>query len=412
MDDAVMTDTAAVSITDLLRDPAVRADPYPTYAELQAMGPLVRDRLGPRIVTRHAEAFTVLRDARFSANSRHQPNYAQFKELATQVGLGDVQDLFERLMLFADPPDHTRLRRIVGKAFTPRVVENMRPRIAAIVDDLLDAVADDGGTELVEALAFPLPVTVISDMLGVPAADHPMLRAWTAEAVKALDPSDDMMVLFPAAEAIRAMRVYFDGLVEERRQHLGDDLLSALIVAEDEGDRLTHDELLDTTILLFGAGHETTVNLISGGVLNLIRHPDQLERLKDDPSLIASAVEELLRFGPPVQLTARIATEDVELAGQPISRGTELVVLVAGANRDPEVFSDPNQLNLARPDNRHLAFGGGIHLCLGAPLAREEGPEGIRPVVGRVPRMALGTEDIDWKPTSTIRGPARLDLAW
>ncbi|MEJ7582744.1 MAG: hypothetical protein WKF43_01410 [Acidimicrobiales bacterium] len=216
-----MSNTQLTSLADLLQDPAVRADPYPTYARIREMGPLVPTTFGSFIVTRHADCFTVLRDARFSSNARHQAGHEQFVELAEQVGLSDLEDLFERVMLFADPPDHTRLRRIVGKAFTPRAVEAMRPRIAATVDRLIDPIAADGGADLVEALAFPLPVTVISEMLGVPAEDHPQLRAWTALAVKALDPADDISVLFPAAEAIRAMRSYFDDLVQDRRRHPG-----------------------------------------------------------------------------------------------------------------------------------------------------------------------------------------------
>jgi len=407
-----MSDTQTVSIAELLKDPEIRADPYPTYARLRETGPLVPTIYGTLIVTRHADAFTVLRDARFSSNARHQAGHEQFVEMARQLGLADLQDLFERVMLFADPPDHTRLRRIVSKAFTPRTVEDMRPRIAAIVDGLLDAVEPAHGADLVEALAFPLPVTVISEMLGVPAEDHVLLRGWTAEAVKALDPSDDMTVFFPAAEAIRAIRAYFDELVLERRKAPGDDLLSALIVAEDAGDRLTHDELLDTTILLFGAGHETTVNLIAGGVLNLLQHPAELRRLQSDPALITTAVEELLRFGPPVQLAVRMATTDLEVAGERIEQGTELVPLIAGANRDPGVFAQPDRLDISRGDNRHLSFGGGIHLCLGAPLARIEGQEAIGRLVRRFPNLALATEEIEWKPTTTIRGPARLRLSW
>jgi cytochrome P450 len=401
-----------VSLIELMQDPEVRADPYPTYARLQAMGPVLPTLFGGWLLTRHAEVFSVLRDARFSSNSRHNVGYEQFVELARQLDLSDLQDLFGRVMIFADPPDHTRLRRIVGKAFTLRAVEDMRPRIAATVDRLLDGVAVDGGADLVEALAFPLPVTVISDMLGVPDEDHEMLRAWTAEAVKALDPSDDMTVFFPAAEAIRAMRSYFDELVGRRQGAPGPDLLSALIAAEDQGDRLSHEELLDTAILLFGAGHETTVNLIAGGALNLLCHPNELARLRADPALITNAVEELLRLGPPVQLTARIATADVELAGQAIAKGTEVVALIAAANRDPEVFENPNRLDIGRQDNRHLSFGGGIHHCLGAPLARIEAQEALGHLIRRFPDLALDERDIEWKPTSTIRGPQHLALVW
>ena len=406
-----MTEMADLSLLELLRDPEVRRDPYPSYNEIRERGPLIEAPFNTLLATRHAEVFTVLRDARFSSNAKHQENHDQFKALAEQVGLGDLEELFERVMLFADPPDHTRLRRIVGKAFTPRAVEAMRPRIAEIVDARLDRFAEEGGGDLVEALAFPLPVTVISDMLGVPDDDHQMLREWTSAAVKALDPSDDITVLFPAAAAIREIRGYFDRLVNDRRRSLGDDLLSGLIAAEDEGDRLTHDELLDTTVLLFGAGHETTVNLISGGVANLLLHPTEERRLRDDPRLIGAAVEELLRFGPPVQVSARIATTDVELAGRVVRKGTQVIAMIAAANRDPSVFPDPDLLDITRADNRHLSFGGGIHLCLGAPLARVEAQEAIGRLFQRFANLSLLDDTIEWKPTSTLRGPAALPLA-
>ena len=401
-----------VSIADSLRDPAVKADPYPLFRRFQERGRFVPTVFGGLLVTRHSDCFAMLRDNRFSSSNRHEGGYEQFKELARQVGFADLFEMMDRVMLFADPPDHTRLRRLVGKAFTQRAVEEMRQRIAAIVDERLDLAAANNGMEIVEDLAFPLPVTVISQMLGVPLADQTQLRAWTSDAVKLLDPNDDVMSILPAAQSVREMREYFDALVVERRQAPGDDLLTALIAAEDEGDHLAHDELLDTMILLYGAGHETTVNLISGGVLNLLRHPEQLQRLRDDPGLIGSAVEELLRFGPPVQVTARTATTDVEIDGQQISRGQQCVVMIAGANRDPEVFEDPDTLDIGRQDNRHLSFGGGIHLCLGAPLARIEGQEAILRLVQRFPTLALADDDVEWKPTQTIRGPAQLRLTW
>ena len=405
-----MTNTET-SLLELLKDPDVRRDPYPTYDRLRGMGALVEAPYDTLLATRHAEVFTVLRDARFSSNARHQANHEQFVQMAEAVGLGDLEQLFERVMLFADPPDHTRLRRIVGKAFTPRAVEAMRPRIAEIVDRQLDVLAEHEGADLVEDVAFVVPVTVISEMLGVPTEDHPQLRAWTAAAVKALDPSDNIAELFPAAEAIREMQTYFDGLVEERRRSPGDDLLTALIAAEDEGDHLTHDELLDTTILLFGAGHETTVNLISGGTINLLRNPDEATRLREDPSLDASATEELLRFGPPVQVSARTATTDVELAGRQVPKGTQVIAMIAAANRDETVFENPSVLDIGRQDNRHLAFGGGIHLCLGAPLARLEGQEALGRLFRRFPDLALVDDEVEWKETSTLRGPARLPLS-
>jgi len=406
------TDIEPISVIELTRDPANRSDPYPLYERIRAMGRVVPTMFGGGVITSHADCFAVLRDNRFSSSNRHQAGYEDFRTMAEQLGIGDLFSMMDRVMLFADPPDHTRLRRLVSKAFTPKAIEEMRARIQRIVDDCLDRAAAKGGMEIVEDLAFPLPVTVISEMLGVPTEDNQQLREWTAQAVKLLDPSDDVAELLPASGHVVAMRDYFDGLVASRRKELGDDLLSALIAVEDDGESLTHDELLDTMILLFGAGHETTVNLISGGMLNLFRHPDQLQRLRDDPSLIGNAVEELLRFGPPVQFSGRTATTDVTFGDVTFEKGQQLIVLIAAANRDPDVFDDPQTLDIGRQDNRHLAFGGGIHLCLGAPLARVEGQEAILRLVQRFPDLRLVDEEVEWKPTTTIRGPARLDLTW
>ena len=407
-----MTDTRELPILEVLKDPATKADPYPFYKTLLEKGPILPLPFGGRVLTRHADCFNVLRDARFSSNDEHKEGWENVSEMIRQIGYEDLLGLLTRLMLFAAPPDHTRLRRLVSKAFTPKAIEEMRPRIAQIVDSILDDADAQGEIEVVDDLAFTLPVTVISEMLGVPMDDHDQLRQWTSAAVAALDPGDNVMDLLPAAEALRAMRVYFGDLADERRKAPGDDLLSALIAAEDDGDSLSRDELLDTMLLLFAAGHETTVNLISGGMLNLLRYPSELERLVADPTLITTAVDELLRFGPPVQFSARTTTMEVDVAGETLPKGTELLVLIAAANRDPDVFADPDVLDIGRPDNRHLAFGGGIHLCLGAPLARVEGQEAIGRLVRRFPGLRLVDDAVEWKPTTTIRGPKRLALSW
>jgi len=399
-------------LVEEMADPAKKANPYPVYEKMYELGPILSTEWGEFFLTRHADCFNVLRDARFSSNMEHREGFGSITDLVRQLGYEDLVSLMTRVILFADPPDHTRLRRLVSKAFTPRAIEEMRPRIAAIVDDILDDADARGEIELVDDLAFKLPVTVISEMLGVPMDDHEQLRAWTSLAVAALDPTDNPQALLPAADALREMRTYFDDLVEVRRHDLGDDLLSGMIAAEDEGERLSHDELLDTMLLLFAAGHETTVNLISGGTLNLLQNPAELERLVADPTLITSATEELLRFGPPVQATARTTTTDVEIAGEPLAKGTQVIVMLAGANRDPQVFAEPNALDIGREDNRHLSFGGGIHLCLGAPLARVEGQEAIGRLVRRFPTLKLVDDQVEWKPTTTIRGPARLPLTW
>jgi pimeloyl-[acyl-carrier protein] synthase len=399
------------SLDEALRDPAVHADPYSLYAEVRSWGPWVQTPYG-KVVSHHAEVTAALRDPRLSSSSRHQAGYPQFVELANQMGLSDLLAVQDRMMLFADPPDHTRLRRLVSKGFHLRAVEDMRPWVEQLVDDILDSVAPDGGMDVTATLAYPLPVTVICQMLGVPVEDRPLFEDWTRAAVRAIDPGDDFTVFFAARDAFVSYGEYFEGLIAERRRHPGDDLLSALLTAEDEGDRLTRDELLATMVLLFVAGHETTVNLIGNGLLALLRHPGELERLRDDPSLDADAVEELLRFDAPVQLTARNATTDLEVAGIEVPKGEQLVLLLAAANRDEAAFASPDVLDIGRTDNRHVAFGGGIHLCLGAPLARVEAQAAIGRLVRRFPSLALAGGDPAIKETVTLRGPEALPVTW
>jgi cytochrome P450 len=318
-----------------------------------------------------------------------------------------------RPFLSLDPPDHTRLRAIVNKAFTPRVVENLRPRVRQIVDDLLDAAEKRGAMDVIEDVAYPLPVNVICEMMGVPAEDNVTFRAWSAEVARSLDPEDVIPqdVREKRERVFDQFRNYFSNLIEQKRARPGDDLLTALIQAEDAGDRLTHDELLATCILLLIAGHETTVNLVGNGMLALLRHPDQFALLRSDPSLIKTAIEELLRFDPPVQFTSRIALEEMTLeGGAHLDKYQQAVILLAAANRDPAQFSDPDRLDITREDNRHLAFGLGIHFCLGAPLARVEGQIAIGEMVRRFPNMRLAVEQPPYKEQITLRGLAELPV--
>lgn len=399
------------SLDAALKEPANHLDPYPLYARIREWGPWVQTPYG-KIVSHHAEVSAALRDPRLSSNMRHQAGYPQFVELASQMGLSDLLAVQDRMMLFADPPDHTRLRRLVSKGFHLRAVDELRPWVEQLVDEILDSVADGGGMDVTAQLAYPLPVTVICQMLGVPVADRPLFEDWTRAAVRAIDPGDDFTVFFAARDAFNAYGEYFEGLIAERRKRPGDDLLSALLAAEDEGERLTHDELLATMILLFVAGHETTVNLIGNGLLALLRQPQELARLRDDPALDPSAIEELLRFDPPVQLTARNATADLEVAGMEVPRGEQLVLLLGAANRDEAAFASPDVLDLGRTDNRHVAFGGGIHLCLGAPLARLEAQAAIGRLVRRFPTLALAGDAVEIKETVTLRGPVSLPVTW
>jgi cytochrome P450 len=308
-------------------------------------------------------------------------------------------------MLDADPPDHTRLRALVSKAFTPRLIERMRPRVQEIADALLDVVQDRGKMDLIDDYAFPLPITVIAELLGVPAEDRNRFREWSDAAVSG-DTSREYLerVLIPHMQAFTD---YLRAMFEEKRENPEEDLVSALVRAEEAGDKLGEDELVGMVFLLLVAGHETTVNLIGNGVLALLQHPDQLESLRENPSLIKPAVEELLRYDGPVETsTERFAREDVAVGERVIPKGEMVLVVIAAADHDPERFPVPDALDLTRPDNKHLAFGKGIHHCLGAPLARMEGQTAINTLLRRMPDLRLkGTShSLSWRPGMVLRG--------
>jgi cytochrome P450 len=382
-------------------DPAFRADPYPHYRRLRAAGPLRQGHAGVWVTTSHAVCGQVLRDPRFG----HQP--AEDAIFRTERVPPE-----RRSFLTLDPPDHTRLRRLVSKAFTARLVERLRPRISELVDTLLAGMS--GESDLVAALAWPLPVVIISELLGVPPEDTNRFKAWSDALARGLDP--DFML--PPEEIARRERArdefidYFRALADRRRADgragdRGDDLLSALVAVSDQGDALTEAELLATCILLLVAGHETTVSLIGNGALALLRHPDQLAWFRAHPEAAAGVVEELLRYDPPVQLTARSALEDVELAGRRIEPGQTIMMLIGGANRDPAVFPEPDRLDLTRKADRHLAFGHGIHYCLGAPLARLEGQLALTKLFQREVRL---TGEISYRDNFILRGLATLPV--
>jgi cytochrome P450 len=310
-------------------------------------------------------------------------------------------------MLDRDPPDHTRLRSLVSTAFTPRVVEGLRPRIQQIVDDLITRAEAAGGMDVIEEFAYPIPVNVICEMLGVPVADHERFRGWSLDIARGLDsiwlPPDSEIPRRSAASR-HAISDYFRGLIAQRRASPRSDLLSALIAAEAAGDKLSEEELVATCILLLIAGHETTVNLIGNGMLALLRHPAELRRLRESPGLITSAVEELLRYDGPVQRTARVASADATIGGRTIAKGDMVMPFIAAADRDPAQFPEPDRLDLSRSDNRHIAFGWGIHFCLGAPLARIEGQIAIDALVRRLPGLELATHEPEYRQSLTLRG--------
>jgi len=380
-------------------DPEFLADPYPTYRRLRTEDPVHHSPLDFWVLTRYEDVVAVLRDPRFIKEPLVAFVAARFGA-AVPPGVGVS-------MLDRDPPDHTRLRSLVSKAFTPRVVEGLRPRIQEIVDSLITRAEAAGSMELIEEVAYPLPVNVICEMLGVPVEDHERFKGWSLDIARGLD----SILLPPESEVPRrsgaarhAMGDYFRGLVAERRASPRGDLLSALIAAEEAGDKLSEDELLATCILLLIAGHETTVNLIGNGTLALLRHPGELRRLRETPGLIASAVEELLRYDGPVQRTARIPSTDVTIGGRTIGKGEMVMPFIGAADRDPAQFADPDRLDLARTDNRHIAFGWGIHFCLGAPLARVEGQIAIDTLVRRFPKLELVTNEPEYRQSLTLRG--------
>jgi pimeloyl-[acyl-carrier protein] synthase len=387
-------------------DPEFIADPYPTYHALRAADPVHQSPLGFWVLTRYEDVVATLRDPRLAKEAIAAFVAARFGVAIPGMGLS---------MLDRDPPDHTRLRGLVSKAFTPRVVEGLRPHIQKIVDDLLDRVEGARAMDLIEDFAYPLPVTVICQMLGVPVADRERFKGWGLDIARGLDaiwlPADSEVGRRSVASR-HALSGYFRELIAERRAAPRPDLLSALIAAEETGDRLSEEELLATCILLLVAGHETTVNLIGNGTLALLRHPEALRRLREDPGLVAGAVEELLRYDGPVQRTARIPSEDVVIGGRPIGKGEMVMPFIGAADRDPGQFAEPDRLDITRADNRHIAFGWGIHFCLGAPLARVEGQIAFNTLLRRLPKLALATDRPQYRQSLTLRGLMALPVSF
>ncbi len=393
-------------------DPAFRADPYPFYDRLRSEDP-VHQAGGRWVISRYADCVSLMRDPRSSSDATKSGGYA--RSVVERGGSKpDKRLLAMRPFLILDPPDHTRLRGLVSKAFTPRVVEGLRPRIQQLVDELLDKAADAGSMEVIEDLAYPLPVTMICELLGVPPEDRSTFKEWSRDLARGQDPPEVMSpdVAKRSVQAMSSLMAFFGDLCKERRKSPRDDLLSALIAAEEEGDRLTEEELLATCVFLLAAGHETTVNLIGNGALALLRHPDQLERLRDDPSLAPSAVEEFLRYDPPTQLAWRTALEEIEIGGRTIGEGQQIILLLAAANRDPDQFSHPERLDIARADNHHLAFGHGIHFCLGAPLARIEGEIALGTLVRRFRGLEVRTEALEYEENIVLRGLRSLPVGF
>lgn len=385
-------------------DPYFLADPYPAYAELRAKGRVhYYEPTNQWLVPRHADVSALLRDRRLGRTYQHRFTHEDFGRTAPPAAHEPFHTLNDHGMLDLEPPDHTRIRRLVSKAFTPRTVEQLKPYVAKLAGALVDRLVAAGGGDLLTDVAEPLPVAVIAEMLGIPESDRAPLRPWSADicGMYELNPSEET-----AARAVRASVEFSDylrELIAERRKEPGDDLISGLIAAHDEGDRLTEQEMISTAVLLLNAGHEATVNATVNGWYALFRNPPQLAALRADHSLVPSAIEELMRYDTPLQLFERWVLDEIEIDGTTIPRGAEVAMLFGSANHDPEVFQAPDQLDLTRKENPHISFSAGIHYCIGAPLARIELAASMTALLDKAPTLSLA-EEPERKPNFVIRG--------
>jgi cytochrome P450 PksS len=411
----VTTTSPARSIASVdVTDATFKANPFPFYAQLRAEAPVfpvmvpMPTRQRAWLVTRYGDVLDVLKDARFAKNPRNAMSPEQLKN---RPWVPAMFKPLEQNMLDLDSPDHTRLRALVHKAFTPRLIEQMRDQVQALTNELLDAVEPKGSMDLIADFALPLPLTIIGRILGVPTEDNHKFHRWTKTLLSA-GTKMNFVVVIPA---IMSFMRYLKKLIKERRAHPKDDLVTALVQAKDGSDQLSEDEILAMIFLLLIAGHETTVNLIGSGSLALLEHPDQLEKLRREPGVIKPAIEELLRFVCPLEMaTERYAREDISIAGTTIPRGELVLAVIASANRDANYFDNPDSLNITRENNKHLAFGHGVHFCLGSPLARLEGQIALSTLVQRMPNLRLNVapDQLRWRGGLILRGLEALPVSF
>jgi len=424
----------SIDTVRFLLDPGFRADPYPLYARLRNQERVHHAAMAVTLVSGYEECLAVLKDANASSNEgnvdlrfragRHGAgllaeapgrlilNLADSK--GNGVGTGAFIGLARRLLISLDPPDHTRIRGLASRAFTPRVVEGMRPDVEALAHRLLDELAGDGGAELVEAYCYKLPVIVICQLLGVPAQDHEEFGAWVPDVVAGIDAAAvvSRKVRERADAAATKIIDYFRRLIDQRRAEPAEDLLSALIAAADGDDRLTETELIAFATLLLIAGHETTANLMGNGLWAMWRNADQFHRWRTEPELRANGVEELLRYDSPVQLAQRIALEPIEVGGARVAPGRFVMLLLGAANRDPQRFTEPHRLDLGRQEGPAISFGFGIHHCIGAALARTEAEVALGALFDHFPRLRVELTEPRWRPTLIFRGLRELPVRW
>jgi cytochrome P450 len=394
-----------------LRNPEVRANPYPFYAQLRTQDPIHWDEeLGFWVLTRYTDIASVYHDPRFSRAQGLRRGFERLPE-SEQVIAEPVYRSFSKTMFYSDPPYHTRLRGLVNSAFTPTAIEQMRPYVQRTVDELLDRVQTNGKMDVIHDFAYPLPILVIAQMLGLPAEDRIRFKKWSDDLFAILGSvphAPDLMER--AARSLTDLTNYITELSEARRRRPQDDLLTGLVEAVEDGERLTQEELVANVIILLSAGHETTSNLIGNGLLALLQNPEQLQNLRAQPNLIASAVEEMMRYDNPVQIAYRSAAEDVEIGGKYIRKGQLVNSILAAGNRDPEHFSEPDRFDITRNEGRHLGLGLGIHFCLGAPLVRLEAQVAFSAMLRRFPKIDLATENLEWQEHPIFRGVKSLPV--
>ena len=392
-----------VKLTPL--DDDFQQSPYPTYDDLRERAPVHHDSVfGRWLLTRHDDVEALLRNRDLCVDPRKAADGT-----FDQIFLTTLDDR-EPSMLFLDAPDHTRLRALVSKAFTPRAVNETAPRIQEVVDELLDAVSEREGFDLIGEFAGPLPTIVIAEMLGVDPDDQADFKRWSNSGVQLFDPTLSAEERQRVMEAQGALSDYFQRTIATRRAEPRDDLISSLIAAEEAGEQLTDDEIVTMCGLLLAAGNVTTTDLIGNGVLALLQHPEELRKLRDNPEMIENAVEEMLRYDSPVQQTGRIPMSDVEFGGQTIPAGQSITPQLSAANRDPAAYPEPNRFDISREDVHHHSFGGGAHYCLGAPLARLEARIGIGTLVRRFTRLRLVDGPLEYRRIPTFRGLVKLDV--
>jgi cytochrome P450 len=387
-----------------------RSNPYPQYHALRRSAPIYfSPAFRGLILSRYADIVPILQDARFGVD-RTQARVFQQLDLFGALS-PDFAATVATTLLMQDPPSHTRLRRLVNKAFTPRVVEQLRGRIQGIVDELIDRIKARGEMALVDDFACPLPVRVIAEMLGVAADDRVEFKKWSDALTVLLDPIQASGGMAPAERAYAELSAYMRNVFAARRQQPRDDLISALVAVEEAGEHLNETELMSLVTLILGAGHETTTNLIGNAVMALLENPTERRRLQDDPALIRTAVEEFLRFDSPIQLTDRVANEDLEVGDHRVRKGDLIGLILGAANRDPEKFPQPDRLDLGRQDNDHIAFSHGVHFCLGAQLARVEAQVAIPGLLAAFPDLRGPLAPVEWKRSIVLRGPEEVRLA-